>query len=113
MTNVTITKGKEDYYIVIDGHATGNEAVCTACSTLAYALLNTLVEKNIKHIEEIKDGYMKIVAPSEAKHYVEMAVIGYKMLESSYQEYVQVVEKIDMLVPRPNYPFKMNIESVK
>ncbi len=92
--------------ISVEGHAdyskSGKDIVCAGISTLAYTLLNCLLDEeasnNIKFIKKIiRDGYMymeiKIYDFSDVKikGIINAILTGFLMLEESYPENIRVV----------------------
>ncbi len=92
MTQVTICKGR-DTTISIKGHAgfnPGNDIVCAGVSTLAYALINTLIEDMTKFDFNDTPGNFHIVI-HEITPYVHMFEIGIKALAEHFPDNVEVI----------------------
>ena len=99
MIEIVFSLSENEYELSINGHANysdrGNDIVCAAASSLAYALLGFLencpsvLELNsIEHSGEMQIdciGDKKIV-----KTAFNMAVIGFLQLEKSYPEHISV-----------------------
>ena len=99
MIEIVFSLSGNEYELSINGHANysdrGNDIVCAAASSLAYALLvflencpSVLELNSIEHSGEMQIdciGDKKIV-----KTAFNMAVIGFLQLEKSYPEHISV-----------------------
>ncbi len=82
------------YKIKLDGHAKGSEKVCTAISSLCFALLGYL--KNAKEVETKKSEYqsgkvdIEFVGGASAEAVFKMFCIGLLQIEKKYPKFISV-----------------------
>lgn len=94
MTIVRYNQDGNKYTIQCTGHATGNENVCAAVSSIIYTLAGYL--HNTKTIavamSQLESGNAMIVfaGETEAKVAFDMTVIGLLQLAQSFPEYVRI-----------------------
>lgn len=92
--------------IDISGHSgyaeEGHDIICSAVAAIAYTAAGSLEElAGLKRCYSESDGHMEIRLPREmteqqkltSRIILDAAVIGFKQLELSYEEYVMVVEE--------------------
>lgn len=86
------------YKIKLDGHAKGSEKVCTAISSLCFALLGYL--KNAKEVETKKSDYqsgkvdIEFVGGASAEAVFKMFCIGLLQIEKKYPKFIEVTVDI-------------------
>ena len=100
MTKVDVEIQGDTFAIKLDGHATGDEKVCAAISSLVYALagyLQNAAQSGDVKIQsmELKSGEVKIRfrGGREIKAAYEMMIIGLLQLEAEYPKLVSVYLK--------------------
>jgi uncharacterized protein YsxB (DUF464 family) len=107
MINIHIIRNSEGYIreFTIKGHAGfdkhGKDIVCAAVSAIAYTAAGALDElAGIGSCRE-KDGYMECSVPADIRQdkksvagiILEAAYIGFKQIENSYGDYVEVLNE--------------------
>ena len=105
MTKICHREYYDKFLIIIEGHsgfgAEGEDVVCAGISTLAYTLLNTLLDEesagNVRLIRNVvRDGYMCLEAEcadyarERLKGIADTCITGFLMLEESYPQYVSM-----------------------
>lgn len=105
MTTVCYREYYDKFLMIIEGHsgfgAVGEDIVCAGVSTLAYTLLNTILNEEasgtVKLIRKIiRDGYMCLevefadYAQARVKGIFDVCITGFVMLEESYPQYIAV-----------------------
>lgn len=107
MIKVLVVKGKRKKIkgFVVEGHAyydePGRDVVCAAVSAIAYNAVASLLNLAGGCQYEDKTGYLEVFAKESkspkknqvAKIILESTKIGFKQIENSYGEYIEVYEK--------------------
>lgn len=101
MINVYIKRDITDI-VEVTGHAehseSGSDIVCSAVSMIMYTIANKLdqLEKFITiEIDEKTGGYMQIEvikSDDETKLLIDTLILGLKMIEEQYDEYIDIRE---------------------
>lgn len=95
MTKVFAEKKGNRFSLVLCGHATGSEMVCTAISSIVYALAGYLKNCDDKKaaepsVAELESGFSVFhFYGKEKKPAYDMAVIGLMQLEKQYPDLIQ------------------------
>lgn len=96
MTTVVIRIEDGLCVLTMDGHATGSETVCAACSAVVYALAGYLANAGA-HIEDVQEstlesGMARLVCRGDAcvETAYRMAGIGLAQIAQQYPELVRV-----------------------
>lgn len=99
MINITFSLNNDEYELSMNGHAGysdfGNDIVCAAASSLAYALLGFLENCDaVSDLDSIeRSGEMEISCVGDkkiVKAAFNMAVIGFLQLEKAYPDHIRV-----------------------
>ena len=104
MTTVYHREYYDRLFLTIEGHSgfgkNGEDIVCAGISTLAYTLLNCMLDEessgNIKLIRNIvRDGYICLeieyfdFSKARIKGAIDACITGLLMLEESYPQYIK------------------------
>ena len=86
----------ESFSVRIEGHAGyaefGKDIVCAGISALTGALAERVGKLCYRHEIDLQSGHAYITGSSEAYEAYSTVVGGYKLIESTYPEYVHVEE---------------------
>lgn len=97
MTHIVLDKNNNRYLIKATGHATGSEKVCSAISSLLWAIAGWITNNPDKlkyHKMRIDSGntYIEFSGGVIAEAVWEVAAIGLMQIEKQYPEYIKVME---------------------
>lgn len=94
MTNVYVEIDADRHFLSLDGHASGNDAVCAAVSGLVFALAGYLTNLETAQGLEISldSGKARIRCTGGERIYTafELVVIGLRQIEQQYPNLVRV-----------------------
>ena len=86
--------GKKLYKVKMEGHATGSQDTCTACSAIISALIGAVENSGTKKkdITQASSGmaYVEALCDEKLEGAFEMALIGFLQIEKASPEYVSV-----------------------
>lgn len=97
MTKVVYRTQMTDFWLDVQGHATGNQDVCAAVSAITQTLVGYL--HNLKAVDEAdirkliaEDGHLCVAAKGrdKCKHAFDMAYFGLCQLAHNFPEQVSV-----------------------
>lgn len=97
MTEVRYYHKGDRFRLRCEGHATGNQDVCAAVSSLVYALAGFLGNRQggstVVDRRDLKEGYAEILFTSRDQKVLgawDMTLFGLKQLENSFGDYIRV-----------------------
>ena len=94
MTRACINIDADRFLLTMDGHATGSETVCAACSAVVYALAGYLANAG-EHVTELRENTLEsgracLICRGDAcvEAAYRMAGIGLAQIAKQYPDYV-------------------------
>lgn len=96
MIAVKVWIRRDEYFFKMDGHATGDDIVCAACSAIAFSLLGYLVNNSgdIKRVFEMNSDYGKVNiwlrGTKMIKPAFEMAYIGLAQIAKKHPDKILI-----------------------
>lgn len=98
MTRVYLEQNGSLFTVDCQGHATGNQDVCTAASCLIYTLAGWLKNSSAvvecEHLDNDASARLKFSGGAEAETAFDVICIGFLQLEKNFPQHISVIAEI-------------------